>query len=101
MGAYDEYVDPFKWINRFMIIVVIIFIIMIGGMFYISHTQSSEACEDFGGKLSGQMNCVKNGVSYDMESKSPFSWKMQVVRKAVDINDAFSEKNALVGKGEQ
>jgi len=58
----------------------------------VCHYFSNEACIDFGGKLSGQMNCIKNGVSYELESRSPLSLKMQVVKKAVDIDNANQEE---------
>ncbi len=74
-------------------IVFIIFIIGIAVLGFISYTESSEACEKFNGKLSGSGNCVKDGVSYEIESKSPFSLKMQVVRNAVDINGAYFGAN--------
>ena len=81
--AFSDYSlrDPFKW----LMIIFAIFIIVIGILVYISYNESSKACNNFGGKLSGGMNCIKDGVSYELDQESPFSFKMQVVRRAVDI----------------
>lgn len=77
------------WILTLTVVMVLIFLATI---LFIEYYTSNEACEDFGGKLSGQMNCIKNGVSYDLENKGIFTMEKQVVRKAVDINrDAFVE----------
>lgn len=75
------------WMLTLLVVIVLIFLATV---LFIDYYTSNEACEDFGGKLSGQMNCIKNGVSYDLESKGIFTMEKQLVRKAVDINrDAF------------
>jgi hypothetical protein len=90
---YDSYYNDFNNTIKWLSIIFIAFIIIVGVLCYIGYSESSSACEKFGGKLSGSLNCVRNGVSYEIEQKGIFTFKKQVVRKAVDINDALSEES--------
>lgn len=86
-----HYTDPFRDMFRWTMVFLILFLIAIGVLIYVNYNESKDACDSFGGRLSGNMNCIKNGVSYSLETKSPLSLEKQVVRKAVDINDAKYE----------
>lgn len=80
------YKDPFKTFLNLIIIIVLLSFAVLMTVLFAQIGESSKACNEFGGKLSGSFNCIKHGVSYELESVSIFSLKKQVVRKAVDIN---------------
>lgn len=69
----------------YILLIAFLVIAFLVAIVFIEYHTSNEACEKFGGKLSGQMNCIKNGVSYDMETKGIFTLEKQVVRNAVEI----------------
>lgn len=72
-------------LDRGDVILAIVFISLMAAGIFIGYNESKEACSNFGGKLSGNNNCIKNGVSYDIENVGMFSFKVQVVKKAVYI----------------
>lgn len=66
-------------VDDFIIILFTLVCIIICTIFAISYFACNNACEEFGGKLSGDFNCVKNGVSYPMVTKSLWSLERIVV----------------------
>ncbi len=70
--------DLMKRRDLAMIIVTIIAFIIVVSSFTFIYYVKKEACNEFGGDLTGSLECAKDGVIYEMYSTNAFEMEYKV-----------------------
>ncbi len=66
-----------------MIIFVILIMLIVFGIFFIDYKLHKEVCKEFGGELTGDFGCRKNGLFYEIKGNE-LGFDHKVVRIAVE-----------------